>query len=77
MEIITLMIVEMNQYYQQFLDNSDNRLSPQHEVKEAEMFVLLAPILQMGHTAKGRLEDYWAKMQQLCCPTYGQYYECS
>ena len=71
MEIITLLVVEMN-HYQQFSDNSDNRLSPQHEVTEAEMFAFLALMLQMGHTVQGRLEDYWTKTEQFCCPFYGQ-----
>ena len=57
-EIITLLVVEMNSYYDQFLENSDEGHSPQREVTEAEMFVLLALKLQMGHTAQGRLEDY-------------------
>jgi hypothetical protein len=26
--------------------------------------------LQMGHTVQGRMEDYWMKMEQLCCPFY-------
>jgi len=32
----------------------------------------LALTLQMGHTIQGRLRDYWMKMEQLCCPFYGQ-----
>ena len=39
---------------------------------EAEMFAFLALTLQMGHTVQDRLEDYWTKMEQLCCPFYGQ-----
>jgi len=35
------------------------------------MFAFLALTLQMGHTVQGRLEDYWTKMEQLCCPSYG------
>ena len=42
MEIITLLVVERNCYYQQFLDNFDDGPSPQHEVTEAEMFAVLA-----------------------------------
>ena len=71
-EIITLLVVETNRYYQQFLDNSDDGPSPQRDVTEAEMFAFLALTLQMGHTVQGRLEDYWTKMEQLCCPFYGQ-----
>ena len=36
------------------------------------MFAFLALTLQMGHTIQGRLQDYWTKMEQLCCPFYGQ-----
>jgi hypothetical protein len=50
-EIITLLVVETNRYYHQFLDNSDGP-SPHCEVTEAEMFVFLALTLQMGHQFK-------------------------
>jgi hypothetical protein len=55
-KIITLLVVETNRYYHQFLENSDDGLSPQREVTEAEMFEFLT--LQMGHTVQGMLEDY-------------------
>jgi len=72
MEFITLLVVETNRYYHQFLENSDDRHSPEREVTEAEMFAFLALTLQMGHTVQGRLEDYWTKMEQLRTPFYGQ-----
>jgi hypothetical protein len=51
MEIITLLVVETNRYYHQFLlQNSDDELSPQPDVTEAGMFAFLALTLQMGHT---------------------------
>ena len=71
-EIITLLVVETKRYYDQFLLNSDDGPSPQREVIEAEMFVFLALTLQMRHTVQGTLEDYWTKMEQLCCPFYGK-----
>jgi len=71
-EIITLLVVETNRYYRQFLENSDDGHSPEREVTEAEMFAFLALTLQMGHTVQGRLEDYWMKMEQLRSPFYGQ-----
>jgi hypothetical protein len=43
-EIITLLVVETNRYYQQFLDSSNEKCPPQHEVTEAEMFAILADI---------------------------------
>jgi len=39
--------------------------SPQTDVIEVKMFAFLALILQVGHKVKGRLYDYWAKMEQL------------
>ena len=39
-EIITLLVVETNRYYHQFLENSDDRLSSEREVTEAENFLL-------------------------------------
>ena len=71
-EIITLLVVETNCYYHQFLENSGNGHSPEHEVTKAEMFAFLALTLQMGHTVQGRLEDYWTKMEQLHTLFYGQ-----
>jgi len=76
-EIITLLVVETNCYYHQFLENSDNGPSPESEVTQEEMFVFLALRLQMGHTVQGRLEDYWTKMEQLCTPFYGQTMACA
>jgi len=66
-----LLVVETNRYCDQFLQNSDDRPSPQREVTEAEMFAFLALTLHMGHTVQGRLRDYWTKMEQLCTPFYG------
>ena len=71
-EIITLLVVETNRYYHKYLDNNDEGLPPQRDVTEGEMFVFLALTLQMGHTIQDRLEDYWTKLKQLCCPFYGQ-----
>jgi len=71
-EIITLLVVEMNRYYQEYLHLSDDGPSPQPDVSEAEMFPFLAVTLQMVHTVQGRLEDYWTKLKQLRCPFYGQ-----
>jgi len=76
-EIITLLVVETNRYYDQFLENSDDGPSPEREVTEAEKFAFLAPTLQMGHTVQGRLEDYWTKMEQLRTPFYGQMMACA
>ena len=76
-EIVTLLVVETNHYYDQFLDNCEDRPSPQRDVTEAEMFVFLALTLQVGRTVQDRLEDYWTKMEQLCTPFYGQTMACA
>jgi len=70
-EIITLLFVETNRYYYQFLENSDDGHCPESEVTEVEMFSFLALTLQMGHTVQDRLEDHWTKMEQLRIPFYG------
>jgi hypothetical protein len=54
-EIVTLLVVETNRYYRQFLDSSNEKPPRQHEVTEAEMFAFLALTIQMGHTVQDRL----------------------
>ena len=51
-EIVTLLVVETNRYYHQFLDNCEDGPSPQRDVTEAEMFAFLALTLQMGHSSR-------------------------
>jgi len=60
MEIVTLLVVETNRYYHQFLDNFEDGPSPQREVTEAEMFSFLALTLQMGHTVQ-ELRHSWSQ----------------
>jgi hypothetical protein len=55
-EIINLLVVETNRYYDKFLQNSDGH-SPQREATEAGMFAFLALTLQLGQAVQGRLED--------------------
>ena len=71
-EIITLLIVETNRYYHQFLESSDDGPAPKSEVTEVEKFVFSALTLQMGHSVQGTLEDYWMKMEELRTPFCGQ-----
>jgi len=52
MEFITLLVVDTNHYYYQFLDNSDNGPSPHCEVTKAEMSMFLALTLQMRQQFK-------------------------
>ena len=71
-EIVTLLVVETNRYYHQFLDDCEDGPSTQRDMTETEMFAFLALTLQMGHTVQDRLEDHWTKMEQLCIPFYGK-----
>jgi hypothetical protein len=41
-EIITLLETEINCYYHDYIDRLDDEPSPEHDVTEAKMFVLLA-----------------------------------
>jgi len=68
MELIILLVVETNRYYQEHLHLFDEGPSPQPDLIEAEMLAFLVLTLQMGHTVQGRLEDYWTKLEQLCHP---------
>jgi len=48
-EIISLLVVETNRYYHNYIDRLDDGPSPEPDVTEAEMFVFLALTIQMGH----------------------------
>jgi hypothetical protein len=70
-EIITLLVVERNRYYQDYFDSiTDVKSSPKPDITEAEMFMFLAVTLQMGRSPLGRLEDYWTRLEQLRIPFY-------
>ena len=58
-EIITLLEMEINCYYHDYIDRLDNGPSPEHDVTEAKMFVLLALTLQKGPGVRDKLTDYW------------------
>ena len=70
-EIITLLLVETNRYYDDNIDRLDVGPSPEPDVTEAEMFAFLALTIQMGHGVRDKLTDYWATMDQLYTPVYG------
>ena len=57
-EIITLLVVETNGYYHDYIDRLDDGPSPESDVTEAKMFVFLALTIQMGHGVKDKLTDY-------------------
>ena len=58
-EIITLLVVETNRYYNDNIDRLDVGPSPEPDVTEAEMFAFLALTIQMGHGVRDKLTDYW------------------
>ena len=64
-EIITLLVVESNRYYHDYIDRLDDGPSPEPDVTEAEMFVFLTLTIQMGHGVRDKLTDYWATVDQL------------
>jgi hypothetical protein len=69
-EIITLLVVETNRYYHNYIDILDDRPSPLPDITEAEMFVFIALTIQMGHCLQDKLTDYWARSDQLQTPFY-------
>jgi len=70
-EIISLLIVETNCYYQDYIDRLDDGPCPEPDVTEAEMFVFLALTIQMGHGVREKLTDYWSTLDQLYTPFCG------
>jgi len=70
-EIITLLVVETNRFYHDYLDRIDDGPSPDPDVTEAEMFVFLALTVQMGHGVRDKLTDYWSTLDHLYTPFYG------
>jgi hypothetical protein len=63
-EIITLLVVETNRYYQDHLDRPDEGPSPLPDVTEADMHVFLAITIQMGHCIQDKLTDKWSTTYQ-------------
>jgi hypothetical protein len=51
-EIVTLLVVETNRYYHQFLDNCEDGPSPQRDVTEADMFAFLADITDGTYSSR-------------------------
>ena len=63
--------MQTNCYYQDYIDRLHNKLYPELDVTEAEMFVFLALTIQMGRGVRDKLTDYWATKDQLYIPFYG------
>ena len=70
-ELNTLLVVETNRYYHDYIDRLDDGPSPEPDVNEADMFVFLALTIQMGHGVRDKLTDYRATVDQLYIPFYG------
>ena len=64
-EIITLLVVETNRYYLDYIDRLDDGPCPEPDVTEAEIFVFLALTIQMGHGVRDKLTDYWSTLDQI------------
>jgi hypothetical protein len=65
---LSLLLVEANCYYHNYIDRLHGGLSPEPEVTETEMFVFLVLTIQMGHGVRDKLTDYWASKDQLYTP---------
>jgi hypothetical protein len=70
-EIITLLVVETNRYYQDYIDRLVDGPCPEPDITEAEMFVSLAMTIQMGHGVRDKMTDYWSTLDQVYKPFYG------
>jgi hypothetical protein len=64
-EIFTLLEMEINCYYHDYIDRLDDGPSPEHDVTEAKMFVLLALTIQKGQGVRDNLTRLLATMEQL------------
>jgi hypothetical protein len=69
--MITLLAVETNHYYYNYIERLDDGLSPEPGINDAEMLVFLALTIQMGHGVRAKLTDYWSKEDQLYTTFYG------
>jgi len=54
--------METKRHYHGHLDRIADRLSSLPDAKEAEVLVLLAIIIQMGHYIREKLTDYWQRV---------------
>jgi hypothetical protein len=58
---LSLLVVETNRYYLDYIDRLHVRLSPEPVVTEVKMFVFLVLTIQLGHGVRDKLAD--------CCTT--------
>jgi hypothetical protein len=65
MEITTLLVMETKRYYYGHLDRINDGPSPLPDKTEAKMLVFLAITIQMGHSIRDKLTDYWASTKPI------------
>jgi hypothetical protein len=59
-----VLVVETNFYYQECCDKLEDGSSPLPDVTEAEVFLFVVHVLQMGHDVRDILTDCWSKVEQ-------------
>jgi hypothetical protein len=57
--VIDMLLIKANRYYHQYFDRHDGTPNPLRDIMNSEMFVFLAIIVQMGHSIRDRLREYW------------------
>jgi hypothetical protein len=72
LEIIQLLVVETNRFYNQYLDSLNDIWSPLPDMTLKEMYSFLALILQMGHDIRDTLKAYWTTAEQFSMPFFGK-----
>jgi hypothetical protein len=74
--VITLLVEETIQHYQQYLDFLEDKPSTAPDITESEMFLFLAIIIQMGQYIHDNLKDYWSTTEQFSSSFYGKTMRC-
>jgi hypothetical protein len=69
-EIMQLLVQETNRYYHQYLETVSEGRCPLPDVTVPEM-CLFVSIVQMGHSQRDRLKDYWSTLEQFFMAFYG------
>ena len=69
-EIFHLLVEQTNVYYQQDLDRKTGPSRQLPDIMLPDMMIFIALALQMGHTLKDTLHDYWSRLRQLHNPFY-------
>ena len=62
-EIFHLLVDQTNVYYQQYLDVQARPSQQLPDITLPNMMTFVALALQMGHTLKDTLHDYWSRLK--------------